>query len=205
MGAWVTYGLGSASEDLPAFVVLPDPRGLPPGGVINWGAGFLPAIHQGTTLNTVPGQAPIADLFPQNDFARLQGAGEAAGRDFLQMLNRSHAADRPGNTELDARIGAYELAARLQLSAPEATDLSGETEATKALYNTEHEAIGALPHQVVGQAGGQIEIHRAVRSEGGDHRGDDAAERRLGTGRRADRGRGDGGQPSSSPQSSSAI
>ena len=70
---------------------------------------------------------------------------------------------------------------------------------------TEHEAIGALPHQVVGQAGGQIEIHRAVRSEGGDHRGDDAAERRLGTGRRADRGRGDGGQPSSSPQSSSAI
>jgi hypothetical protein len=147
MGAWVTYGLGSASEDLPAFVVLPDPRGLPPGGVINWGAGFLPAIHQGTTLNTVPGQAPIADLFPQNDFARLQGAGEAAGRDFLQMLNRSHAADRPGNTELDARIGAYELAARLQLSAPEATDLSGETEATKALYNTEHEAIGPFGRQ----------------------------------------------------------
>ena len=70
---------------------------------------------------------------------------------------------------------------------------------------TEHEAIGTLPHQVVGQSGGQIEIHRAVRREGGDHRGDNAAERSLGTGRRADRGRGDGGQPSSSPQSSSAI
>jgi hypothetical protein len=147
MGAWVTYGLGNPSEDLPAFVVLPDPRGLPPGGVINWGAGFLPAIHQGTTLNTQPGQAPIADLFPQDAFARLRGGPERAGRDFLQLLNRSHAAERSQNSELDARIGAYELAARLQLSAPEATDLRGETEVTKSLYNLEDEHAGPFGRQ----------------------------------------------------------
>jgi len=147
MGAWVTYGLGSVSEDLPAFVVLPDPRGLPPGGVINWGSGFLPAIHQGTTLNTDPAQSPIADLFPQKDFAHLKGAAEQSSRDFLQMLNRAHAAGRRENTELEARIAAYELAARLQLSAPEATDLRSETEATKELYNLEHEDIGPFGRQ----------------------------------------------------------
>jgi hypothetical protein len=147
MGAWVTYGLGSASEDLPAFVVLPDPRGLPPGGVINWGAGFLPAIHQGTTLNTDPEQPPIADLFPQKDFAHLRGAAEQSSRDFLQTLNRTHAAERTANTELEARIAAYELAARLQLSAPSATDLRGETDATKKLYALDHEDIGPFGRQ----------------------------------------------------------
>jgi hypothetical protein len=149
MGAWVTYGLGSVSEDLPAFVVLPDPRGLPPGGVINWGAGFLPAIHQGTTLNTDPAQSPIADLFPQKDFAHLKGAAEQSSRDFLQTLNRAHAAERRDNTELEARIAAYELAARLQLSAPEATDLRSETEATKKLYQLEHEDIGPFGRQCI--------------------------------------------------------
>ncbi len=147
MGAWVTYGLGSVSEELPAFVVLPDPRGLPPGGVINWGAGFLPAIHQGTTLNTDPEKPPIADLFPHKDFAHLRGASEQSSRDFLQTLNRAHAAERAGNTELEARIAAYELAARLQLSAPEATDLRGESDATKKLYSLEHEDIGPFGRQ----------------------------------------------------------
>jgi hypothetical protein len=147
MGAWVTYGLGSVSEDLPAFVVLPDPRGLPPGGVINWGAGFLPAIHQGTTLNTDPEQPPIADLFPQKDFAHLRGVAEQSSRDFLQTLNRAHAAERTANTELEARIAAYELAARLQLSAPSATDLRGETDATKKLYALDHEDIGPFGRQ----------------------------------------------------------
>jgi hypothetical protein len=123
MGAWVTYGLGSLSEDLPAFVVLPDPRGLPPGGVINWGAGFLPAVHQGTTLNTDP------------------------GRDFLRTLNRAHAAGRQANTELEARIAAYELAARLQLSAPEATDLTGESAATRNLYRIDQPEIGPFGRQ----------------------------------------------------------
>ena len=147
MGAWVTYGLGSVSEELPAFVVLPDPRGLPPGGVINWGAGFLPAIHQGTTLSTDPEKPPIADLFPTKEFAHLRGGAEQSGRDFLQTLNREHAAARAGNTELEARIAAYELAARLQLSAPEATDLRGETDATKKLYALDHEDIGPFGRQ----------------------------------------------------------
>lgn len=147
MGAWVTYGLGNVSEDLPAFVVLPDPRGLPPGGVINWGAGFLPAVHQGTTLNTDPEQPPINDLFPAKDFAHLRGAAEQSSRDFLQKLNRAHAAERAANTELAARISAYELAARLQLSAPEATDLRGETEITKKLYALDHEDIGPFGRQ----------------------------------------------------------
>lgn len=147
MGAWVTYGLGSLSDDLPAFVVLPDPRGLPPGGVINWGAGFLPAIHQGTVLETDAGKPPIADLFPPKSFANLSGPSEQKSRDFLQMLNRDHAAHREGNSELEARIAAYELAARLQLSAPEATDLRGETAVTKRLYHLDHEDIGPFGRQ----------------------------------------------------------
>jgi hypothetical protein len=132
---------------LPAFVVLPDPRGLPPGGVINWGAGFLPAIYQGTALNTDAEKPPIADLFPPKDFSQLRGDAETTSRDFLQTLNRTHAAGHTGNTELEARIAAYELAARLQLSAPEVTDLRGETESTKQLYEIEHEDIGPFGRQ----------------------------------------------------------
>ena len=149
MGAWVTYGLGSENEDLPAFVVLPDPRGLPPGGVINWGAGFLPAIHQGTTLNAAPsaGQPPIADLFPPQSYAHLKGPSEQASRDFLDLLNKQHAAERAGNTELEARIAAYELAARLQLSAPEVTDISSESVSTQSLYQVEHEDLGPFGRQ----------------------------------------------------------
>jgi hypothetical protein len=147
MGAWVTYGLGSESADLPSFVVLPDSRGLPPGGVINWGAGFLPAIHQGTTLNSDPSQPPLQDLFPAKEFSHLRGNAEKSSRDFLGALNRAHAETRGANSELEARIGAYELAARLQLSAPEATDLTGETEATKQLYRLDHEDIGTFGRQ----------------------------------------------------------
>lgn len=143
MGAWVTYGLGSENENLPAFVVLPDPRGLPPGGVINWGAGFLPAVHQGTVLETAAGKDPIADLFPATEAAPMEGAG----RDFLQNLNRSHLQQRAGNTELEARIAAYELAARLQLSAPEVTELRGETEATRRLYKLEDPDAGPFGRQ----------------------------------------------------------
>ena len=147
MGAWVTYGLGSESENLPAFVVLPDPRGLPPGGLINWGAGFLPAVHQGTTLNTDAGSDPIADLFPPKAYAEKLAPGEVASSGFLRELNTQHAAERAGNTELEARIAAYELAARLQLSAPEVTDLRGESEATRELYRLEHEDLGPFGRQ----------------------------------------------------------
>ncbi len=143
MGAWVTYGLGSASENLPAFVVLPDPRGLPPGGVANWGAGFLPAVHQGTVLETAAGKAPFADLFPAQ---KVTAEAERAGQNFLQSLNAAHAGTR-ADSLLEARIASYELAAKLQLSAPEAVDLAGETEATQKLYALSDEDAGPFGRQ----------------------------------------------------------
>jgi len=150
MGSWITYGLGSESENLPAFVVLPDPRGLPPGGVINWGAGFLPAVHQGTVLETAEGTAPIADLFPAKESGAgfgLSASAERQSRSFLQSLNRKHLTHHAGNTELEARIASYELAARLQLSAPEVTDLRGESDLTRSLYALEDEDAGPFGRQ----------------------------------------------------------
>ena len=147
MGAWVTYGLGSESDNLPAFVVLPDPRGLPPGGVINWGAGFLPAVHQGTIIQTDANKPPVADLFPPQKYASTSTSAEAKNRAFLQMLNHQHAATRTANSELTARISAYELAARLQLSAPEVTDITQESAATKKLYSLAHADIGPFGRQ----------------------------------------------------------
>lgn len=144
MGAWVTYGLGSESDNLPAFVVLPDVRGLPPGGIINWGAGFLPAEYQATTLDTSNPTHPIADLFPPENFDRQQ---DLDGLGFLARLNRLHQKPRSGNTELEARIKAYEMAARLQLSAPEVTELRGESAATKKLYDIDHPDIGPFGRQ----------------------------------------------------------
>ncbi|MDB6120452.1 MAG: hypothetical protein JWO08_4233 [Verrucomicrobiaceae bacterium] len=145
MGSWVTYGLGSQSENLPAFVVLPDPRGLPPGGPMNWGAGFLPAVHQGTVIETAKGKAPIADLFAPEGRA-LNSASEDRSRAFLQSLNRGHLEHRTDSL-LEARISSYELAARLQLSAPEVTSTAGETEATRKLYALEHENLGPFGQQ----------------------------------------------------------
>lgn len=145
MGSWVTYGLGSESENLPAFVVLPDPRGLPPGGPVNWGAGFLPAVHQGTVIETAKGKPPIADLFPPQGKA-LDAASEQRSRAFLQSLNRGHL-EHHADSLLEARISSYELAARLQLSAPEVTSTAGESEATRKLYALEHEDLGPFGQQ----------------------------------------------------------
>jgi hypothetical protein len=146
MGSWVTYGLGSENENLPAFVVLPDMRGLPPGGVLNWNAGFLPAIHQGTVLETAASKPPIANLFPaQGREVELERNGLA----FLQKLNRQHASTHMGDSTLEARIASYELAARLQLSAPEAVDLSKETDLTTQMYALNDEDIGPFGRQCI--------------------------------------------------------
>ncbi len=145
MGAWVTYGLGSDSSNLPAFVVLPDTRGLPPGGLANWGAGFLPAVHQGTVIETSTQRPPIADLFPPADRA-VSADAERDSRQFLQLLNQAHSQTR-GDSLLDARIAAYELAARLQLSAPEAVDLSKETETTLRPYALDDVDAGPFGRQ----------------------------------------------------------
>ncbi|MBX9787480.1 MAG: DUF1501 domain-containing protein [Pirellulales bacterium] len=133
MGSWVTYGLGTENKNLPAFVVLPDPRGFPMNGPINWGAGFLPATYQGTALATRESMPPIHNLFPPED-ERLNAASDRDTFDFLRMLNGEHLRQRPGDSDLEARINAYELAARLQLSAPEAVDLSRESETIHRLY-----------------------------------------------------------------------
>ncbi len=132
MGAWINYGLGSMTSNLPAFVVIPDQRGFAPNGPANWSAAFLPASHQGTMLRPHD-RNPIFDLFPgPNDY--ITPASERDGLRLLQQMNRRHQEARPGDSRLDARIASYELAARLQLSAPEVLDLSGETEATRRMY-----------------------------------------------------------------------
>ncbi len=131
MGAWVSYGLGSINENLPTFVVLPDHRGFASNGPKNWGSAFLPASAQGTSIFPQR-ENPIEDLMPQADFATPDS--DAAGLAMLNRLNRGYQEQRPGDSRLDARIRAYELAAAMQLSAPEALDISGEPEHILKMY-----------------------------------------------------------------------
>ncbi|HEX7861721.1 MAG TPA: DUF1501 domain-containing protein [Verrucomicrobiae bacterium] len=137
LGAWVSYGLGNLTDNLPTFVVLPDGKGLPYNQKGNFSAGFLPVQHQGTIINATAPQ-PIHDLVaPENSF--ISAKSEKESLHLLQKLNRSHAQSWPGEALLDARIASYELAARLQLSAPEALELKGESEATRKLYGADEE------------------------------------------------------------------
>jgi len=137
MGCWVSYGLGSMNENLPTFVVLPDHRGFASNGTKNWDAAFLPGQHQGTII--YPGQErPIADLFPGRGAGYVSKESEADAHDLLSRLDRAHAAARPGDGRLDARIRSYELAARMQLAAPEALDLSKEPADVLKLYGLDH-------------------------------------------------------------------
>jgi hypothetical protein len=144
MGSWVTYALGSESSNLPEFVVLPDSRGLPPGGIINWGAGFLPAVHQGTVMQIGAGKEVIGDLFPARS---LSPKALEQGLSLLQEWNRQHAHERPGDTLLEARIASFELAGKLQVSAPEVVELGKETAATQAMYALEDPDIGPFGQQ----------------------------------------------------------
>jgi hypothetical protein len=130
MGAWLSYGLGTENENLPAFVVLPDPRGLPAGGSINWTSGFLPANHQGVPFRT-QSREPIVDLRTPES---VSAAARTADMDLLASMNRSFADAHPGDQAFAARLRSYELAARMQSSIPEATDLDGESESTRRMY-----------------------------------------------------------------------
>jgi uncharacterized protein (DUF1501 family) len=130
MGAWVSYGLGCETDDLPAYVVLPDPRGEPAGGAANWSAGFLPATHQGVAFAT-GGKDPIRDLAAP---AGGDPAARAAGLGLIDAMNREDAGRQGSDPALAARIRSYELAAKMQLRVPEAVDVSQETEATRRLY-----------------------------------------------------------------------
>jgi len=131
VGSWVTYGLGSESRDLPAFVVMSDPlnRGLPKGHAANWGAGFLPSVFQGTWVK--PTGDPIDNLNRPKHMTDAQQKRQLA---LLAKLNRQHLEDRPEETELDARIKSFELAYRMQVAAPEALDIDSEPEHIKTLY-----------------------------------------------------------------------
>jgi hypothetical protein len=130
-GAWVSYALGSECDNLPAFVAIPDPRGVPQAGPSNWSNGFLPAVFQGTAFNA---DQPIANLASPPE---ISVEAQLSTRDFLKLLNDKHLARNPGDSELSARIASYELAARLQLSAPEVSDLSRESAATHESYGTQ--------------------------------------------------------------------
>ena len=133
MGAWISYGLGTLADDLPSFVVLPDARGFAPNGPGNHSAGFLPAQHQGTMIRAGR-ENPIHDLFPPQSAEFITAQSEADGLRALERLNRIHMAGRAGDSRLEARIQAYEMAARLQVTAPQVLDLAGESPATRKLY-----------------------------------------------------------------------
>jgi hypothetical protein len=134
LGAWATYGLGNASDELPAFVVLTDDKEVV-GGPKNWSNGFLPSSYQGTLLRS--DGPPILDLAPP---AAVSARAQRSKLDFLAELNRRHAAGKPEASELEARMASYELAYRMQAAAPEAVDLSRETAATRTLYGLDEPA-----------------------------------------------------------------
>lgn len=137
MGAWISYALGSLVDDLPEFVVLPDARGLPYNQKGNFSAGFLPARHQGTLIQSSAPQ-PVADLFPDPKHRFAGGDADRESMRVLERFNQRHAEKHLGDTRLEARIAAYELAGRMQLSAPEAFDLSRESAATRSAYGLDH-------------------------------------------------------------------
>jgi hypothetical protein len=134
LGAWVTYGLGSENQNLPAFVVVYDHRGGPYNGPPNWGAGFLPASYQGTVFRS--SGDPILDLKPPAGYVTPEQ--QRARLDHLAALNQQHENAHPGSSELAARIASYELAYRMQGCAPQAVDLSDESDETKQLYGLDH-------------------------------------------------------------------
>jgi hypothetical protein len=129
LGSWLSYGLGTEAEDLPSFVVMTDPRGGPIGSTSNWSAGYMPAAYQGTLFRG--SGPPLLDLATPSGMTR---DAQRRGLDLLQELNRAHLSERPGNSELAARIQSYELAYKMQTSATAAVDLEREDAATRERY-----------------------------------------------------------------------
>ncbi|MBY0459721.1 MAG: DUF1501 domain-containing protein, partial [Gemmataceae bacterium] len=126
LGSWVTYGLGSVSENLPAYCVMPQPEGVPEGGAPCWSSAFLPPVYQGTLLRR--GANPVINLKPPSD------TSEEQNRRQFELLQKLNAAQSGEDAELNARAASYELAFKMQTHAPEAVDLAKETEATKKEY-----------------------------------------------------------------------
>ena len=130
LGAWVDYGLGTTNQNLPSFVVICDSAGRPVNGVRNWGSGFMPATHQGVQIDGSSNE-PIANLNPPEGYSAERQLPKLS---LLQQFNSTHAASRPHQSELEARIRSYELAYRMQSQAPAAVDLAEETQSTRELY-----------------------------------------------------------------------
>ncbi len=130
LGAWTTYALGSESRDLPAYVAIPDPRGVPQNGANNWGPGFLPAAFQGTTMSS---KSPVRHLSAPD----VSPSADRAARDLLRRMNARHLEANPGDARLAARIASYELAGRMQLSMPEIADLGSEPAHILKLYGAD--------------------------------------------------------------------
>ncbi|WP_261362803.1 DUF1501 domain-containing protein [Rubinisphaera margarita] len=131
LGAWVTYGLGTENQDLPAFVVLKDTGSEVVNGPRSWGTGFMPAVYQGTVLQSEGD--PIPNLYPPKSLAEER---QRRKLEFLNQINRQHASARPEESELDARIRSYELAFRMQAAAPLAVNLEEESRDTHEMYGT---------------------------------------------------------------------
>jgi hypothetical protein len=138
LGAWMSYGLGNLNDNLPAFVVLPDPRGLPYNATGNFSQGFLPASHQGTIINP-NSEIPIANLEPPKSATHITRDSEKAGLKLLHRLNAGHLENHTGDSRFAARMASYELGAKMQLSAPDVFNLSRENATTIADYGVNDE------------------------------------------------------------------
>ena len=148
MGAWISYALGRINQNLPEFIVMPDPKGLPYNNRGNFSAAFLPAKHSGTVISAASDR-PIDFLFPPKEAAYITGASEADGLALLDKLDRAFASRYPDDSRLEARIESYELAARMQLSAPEVFDLNGESKATRALYGLDEDVTADFARRCI--------------------------------------------------------
>ncbi len=137
MGAWISYALGNLTDNLPTFVVLPDAKGLPYNQRGCFSSGFLPALHQGTMINAASAR-PVPDLFAGEKFSFAKRENDPASLALLNKMNRAHAAEHPGDSRLEARISSYELAAKMQLSAPEAFDVMREPESVRKAYGLDN-------------------------------------------------------------------
>src|SRR6202008_3730069 len=142
LGAWVLYGLGSVNENLPGFVVMTDAPNEGAGGPRNWGTGFMPATYQGTQFR--PGANPVLHLRPPEE---IDASRQRQKIDLLQALNEQHRRLRPEDSELSARMASYELAFRMQAAAPEAVDLSQESEKTRDEYGLNRKECAEVGHR----------------------------------------------------------
>lgn len=180
LGAWTSYGLGSENQNLPGFVVIKDSEGTVVNGVRNWGNGFMPAVYQGVEFNS--------DGVPIKYLDNPKGVDRQRQRDKLDLLaalNRDYGASRASNTELEARIRGYELAYQMQAEAPQAVDLSRETEATKKLYGMDNEATAVfgrnclLARRLVENGVRFVQLYSGAGSKWDSHKGIEVNHSRL--------------------------